>query len=146
MYLNIVSLRSASANRRSGKRASRTAGYPRGPTGASPGRISRAGHRTPAPRQESDHITARHERLINLSTQEAAEEGAVPIGRGGRPRPIVWSGGRPENAAVTGIVEAAIRAHLAAGTELPTPTGRATFVVDEINPRELVLLFGPKKT
>ena len=47
---------------------------------------------------------------------------------------------------MTGPVEAAIRTHLAPGTELPTPTGRATFVVDEISPKELVLLFGPKKT
>jgi len=47
---------------------------------------------------------------------------------------------------VPGPVEIAIRAHVAAGAALPTPTGRATFLVDELSPTGLVLLFGPKKT
>ena len=45
-----------------------------------------------------------------------------------------------------GRVETAIRAHIDPGAALPTPTGRATFIVEEIGPTALVLLFGPKRT
>jgi len=47
---------------------------------------------------------------------------------------------------MSGPVEAAIRAHVPAGTCLPTPTGRATFLVHELSSTELVLLLGPKQT
>jgi len=47
---------------------------------------------------------------------------------------------------VPGPVETAIRTHVQAGACLPTPTGRATFVVDELGATELVLLLGPKRT
>src|SRR3954454_24150793 len=43
-------------------------------------------------------------------------------------------------------VEQAIRAHVAAGAPLLTPTGRATFTVRELNDSGLVLLLGPKQT
>ena len=44
-----------------------------------------------------------------------------------------------------GPVEAAIRARISPGTRLPTPTGRATFIVHELNPRGIVLLLGAKQ-
>lgn len=44
-----------------------------------------------------------------------------------------------------GPVETAIRAHISPGTRLPTPTGRATFTVHELNPRGIVFLLGPKQ-
>lgn len=53
---------------------------------------------------------------------------------------------RIENATVPGPVETAIRSQLAKGTRLPTPTGRATFLVDDLGPTGLVLLLGAKKT
>ena len=43
-----------------------------------------------------------------------------------------------------GVVEAAIRAHITPGVRLPTPTGRASFIVHELNSRGIVLLLGPK--
>jgi len=43
-----------------------------------------------------------------------------------------------------GVVEAAIRAHITPGLRLPTPTGRASFIVHELNARGIVLLLGPK--
>ncbi|MGI5499502.1 hypothetical protein [Lentzea sp. CA-135723] len=46
---------------------------------------------------------------------------------------------------MSGPVEAAIRAQIPPGTRLPTPSGRATFVVHELGASELVLLFGPKQ-
>jgi hypothetical protein len=42
-------------------------------------------------------------------------------------------------------VEIAIRARISPGIRLPTPTGRATFIVHELNPRGIVLLLGPKQ-
>jgi hypothetical protein len=42
-------------------------------------------------------------------------------------------------------VEQAIRAHIAAGARLPTPTGSATFIVHELRESELVLLLGDKQ-
>lgn len=47
---------------------------------------------------------------------------------------------------MSGPVEAAVRAQIPPGTRLPTPTGRATFVVHEMGASGLVLLFGPKQT
>ncbi len=46
---------------------------------------------------------------------------------------------------MAGPVQAAIRAHVRAGARLPTPTGRAVFVVHELNPTGIVLLLGPKR-
>lgn len=43
-------------------------------------------------------------------------------------------------------VEAAIRSSVRPGEVLPTPTGTATFVVDQLDAQGLSLLFGPKKT
>jgi len=43
-------------------------------------------------------------------------------------------------------VEAAIRSSVRAGEVLPTPTGTATFVVDQLDAEGLSLLFGPQKT
>ena len=43
-------------------------------------------------------------------------------------------------------VEAAIRSRVRPGEVLPTPTGTATFVVDQLDAEGLSLLFGPKKT
>ena len=43
-------------------------------------------------------------------------------------------------------VEAAIRSSVRQGEVLPTPTGTATFVVDQLDVEGLSLLFGPKKT
>jgi hypothetical protein len=42
-------------------------------------------------------------------------------------------------------VEAAIRAHVSPGSRLPSPTGRAVFVVHELNSTGVVLLLGPKR-
>jgi hypothetical protein len=47
---------------------------------------------------------------------------------------------------MTTNVEAAIRSTLRSGEVLPTPTGTATFTVDQIDADGLSLLFGPKKT
>lgn len=47
-------------------------------------------------------------------------------------------------AGASGPVELAIRSHISAGQRLPTPTGRATFVVDEVSDPGLVLLLGQK--
>jgi hypothetical protein len=47
---------------------------------------------------------------------------------------------------VTGPVETAIRMHIAPGTRLPTPTGRATFIVNDLRPDGMVLLLGAKPT
>lgn len=46
---------------------------------------------------------------------------------------------------MTGPVEAAIRAHVSPGSRLPTPTGRAVFVVHELNSTGMVLLLGQKR-
>ena len=43
-------------------------------------------------------------------------------------------------------VEASIRSRVKPGEVLPTPTGTATFVVDQLTAEGLSLLFGPKKT
>jgi hypothetical protein len=43
-------------------------------------------------------------------------------------------------------VEAAIRSSVRQGEVLPTPTGTAAFVVDQLDAEGLSLLFGPKKT
>lgn len=43
-------------------------------------------------------------------------------------------------------VETAIRSSVRPGEILPTPTGTATFVVDQLDAEGLSLLFGPKKT
>ena len=43
-------------------------------------------------------------------------------------------------------VEAAIRSSIRPGEVLPTPTGTATFVVDQLEAEGLSLLFGPKET
>lgn len=43
-------------------------------------------------------------------------------------------------------VEKVIRASIAAGTRLPTPTGQATFIVAELNQEGMILLLGPKRT
>src|SRR5690242_19099992 len=43
-------------------------------------------------------------------------------------------------------VEAAIRSSVRPGEVLPTPTGTAAFVVDQLDAEGLSLLFGPKKT
>lgn len=45
-----------------------------------------------------------------------------------------------------GPVERAVRASVAAGTRLPTPTGRATFIVEELSPDGMVLLLGAQRT
>jgi hypothetical protein len=47
---------------------------------------------------------------------------------------------------VSGPVEEAIRAHVSPGSQLPTPTGRAVFVVHELNATGMVLLLGHKRT
>jgi hypothetical protein len=47
---------------------------------------------------------------------------------------------------MTTNVETAIRSALRSGEALPTPTGTATFTVDQIDADGLSLLFGPKKT
>jgi hypothetical protein len=52
----------------------------------------------------------------------------------------------PRERAGAGPVERAVRAHVAAGTRLPTPTGRATFIVDDLSRDGMVLLLGPKRT
>jgi hypothetical protein len=46
---------------------------------------------------------------------------------------------------VSGLVEAAIHAHVSPGSQLPTPTGRAVFVVHELNATGMVLLLGQKR-
>lgn len=46
---------------------------------------------------------------------------------------------------MTGPVESAIRDRIPVGTRLPTPTGRATFVVSELNVEGVVLLLGEKR-
>ena len=43
-------------------------------------------------------------------------------------------------------VEAAIRSSVQPGEILPTPTGTATFTVDQLEPAGLSLLFGPRRT
>jgi hypothetical protein len=45
-----------------------------------------------------------------------------------------------------GPVEKALRASIAAGTSLPTPTGQATFIVAGFNQDGMILLLGPKRT
>jgi hypothetical protein len=45
-----------------------------------------------------------------------------------------------------GPVERAVRACIPTGTRLPTPTGRATFIVDEFRRDGMVLLLGAKRT
>lgn len=50
-----------------------------------------------------------------------------------------------EHAGMAGAVETAIRESLAPGTRLPTPTGRATFVVAEFRADALILLLGHKR-
>jgi hypothetical protein len=52
----------------------------------------------------------------------------------------------PARARWRGPVERAVRACIPAGTRLPTPTGRATFLVDESRPDGMVLLLGAKRT
>jgi hypothetical protein len=47
---------------------------------------------------------------------------------------------------MAGPIEAAIRERVIPGSQLPTPTGRATFEIGEMTADSLVLLFGPKKT
>jgi hypothetical protein len=47
---------------------------------------------------------------------------------------------------VAGPVERAVRACIPAGTRLPTPTGRATFIVDEFRRDGMVLLLGAQRT
>jgi hypothetical protein len=47
---------------------------------------------------------------------------------------------------VAGSVEKAVRSAIVEGERLPTPTGRAEFVVDVINGRGIVLLLGQKRT
>lgn len=44
-----------------------------------------------------------------------------------------------------GPVERAVRAYIAVGTRLPTPTGRATFIVDDFSQHGMVLLIGAKR-
>jgi hypothetical protein len=44
------------------------------------------------------------------------------------------------------LVEQAIRASVQAGTRIPTPTGRAEFLVDRLDSGGVTLLFGPKRT
>jgi hypothetical protein len=56
---------------------------------------------------------------------------------------------RSETASMTdqaGPVEKAVRSAIREGERLPTPTGRAEFVVEVINGRGVVLLFGQKRT
>lgn len=53
---------------------------------------------------------------------------------------------RIQNPLMPGPVEAAIRKRIPPRTRLPTPTGRAEFVVDELGPTELILLLGAKHT
>jgi hypothetical protein len=45
-----------------------------------------------------------------------------------------------------GRVETAVRQHVHPGARFQTPTGRGTFVVDELRPDGLTLLLGPKRT
>jgi hypothetical protein len=45
-----------------------------------------------------------------------------------------------------GLVEMAIRANIAAGTRLPTPTGRATFIVDRLRREGMVIRVGAQRT
>ncbi len=47
---------------------------------------------------------------------------------------------------MVGPVQEAVRSSVTAGTVLPTPTGRAQFVVGSVDSDGVVLLFGPKKT
>lgn len=46
---------------------------------------------------------------------------------------------------MSGPIETAIRQHVSPGTRLPTPTGRAMFVVHELRQQGLVLLLGEKE-
>lgn len=46
---------------------------------------------------------------------------------------------------MSGPVEQAIRRSISTGTQLPTPTGKATFVVNELSDSGLVLLLGEKQ-
>jgi hypothetical protein len=43
-------------------------------------------------------------------------------------------------------VQQAIRSSVEHGVQLPTPTGRAHFLVDRLDSRGVTLLFGPKRT
>src|SRR5688572_30142915 len=47
---------------------------------------------------------------------------------------------------VTGQVEAAVRSTIAEGESLPTPTGRAEFVVSKVTGRGVVLELGKQRT
>jgi hypothetical protein len=53
---------------------------------------------------------------------------------------------RIQEATMITSVETAIRASVRPGEVLPTPTGTATFAVDQVDAQGLSLLFGPKKT
>jgi hypothetical protein len=50
-----------------------------------------------------------------------------------------------QNAAMAGPIETAIRERITPESELPTPTGQASFGISEMTLGSLVLLFGPKK-
>lgn len=47
---------------------------------------------------------------------------------------------------MVGPVEQAVRSSISEGAELPTPTGRARFIVERLDTRGVTLLFGPKRT
>jgi hypothetical protein len=59
---------------------------------------------------------------------------------------VVVENRKVKNADMSGPVEEAIRAHITPGTCLPTPTGRAEFVVHELSSTMMVLLLGAKQT
>jgi hypothetical protein len=46
---------------------------------------------------------------------------------------------------MAGPVETAIRSHLTPGLRLPTPTGRAMFVLHQLGDTEMILLLGDKQ-
>lgn len=47
---------------------------------------------------------------------------------------------------MAGPVERAVRSSVEEGARLPTPAGRAEFVVDRLDSRGATLLFGPRRT
>jgi hypothetical protein len=48
--------------------------------------------------------------------------------------------------ASAGLAQKAVRASITAGTSLPTPTERATFILAEYKQEGMILLLGPKRT
>lgn len=53
---------------------------------------------------------------------------------------------RCQHGGTSSPVQSAIRIHVSPGLRMPTPTGRATFIVHDLNREGIILLFGPKRT